>query len=461
MLNNIILQTDSYKASHWKQYPPGTEFVYSYFESRGGEYEKTVFFGLQYFLKEYLFGFRVAEHEINEAKNFFKDHFGNPDIFYQEGWEHIYKEHQGKLPLIIKAIPEGTVVDTKNVLFTVENTCPKDFWLTSYLETLLEQVWYPTTIATKSFHMKQIIKKYLNETGNDAPDFKLHDFGYRGSTSQESAGLGGAAHLVNFMGSDTLAGIRMLQSHYHATMPAFSIPAAEHSTITSWGRSRELEAYSNMLQQFPKGLVAVVSDSYDIFYACEDLWGGYLKGFVENRDGCLVIRPDSGIPEKIIPLVLEILTRKFGYTTNTKGYKVLPPYLRIIQGDGINESSLLGILETIKREGYSADNMAFGSGGGLLQSVTRDTCRFAYKCSNVTINGKDIPVSKDPVTDPGKKSKKGRLALRFDGARKEYFTIQDTSPSPAVPANELQTVFKDGQLLIDQTLDEIRSRAAI
>jgi nicotinamide phosphoribosyltransferase len=455
--NNIILQTDSYKMSHWKQYPPGTEHVYSYFESRGGAYDKVLFFGLQYFLKEYLAGSLLSYVKLGQGADFAEKHFGNKDIFNTQGWIHIIEAHDGKLPIEIKAVPEGTLVDTRNVLFTVENTCPQCFWLTSYLETLLEQVWYPTTVATKSYHMKQIIKQALKKTGNDIADFKLHDFGYRGSTSQESAGLGGAAHLVNFQGSDTIAAITLLQQYYGADMPAFSIPAAEHSTITAWGKWGEADAYRNMLTQFPKGLVAVVSDSYDIYNACKKLWGKELIDLVQQRVGVLVIRPDSGDARVVLPKILDILAEKFNFSVNQKGYKVLPPYLRLIQGDGIDEQSLRGILATLEGNGWSADNIAFGSGGGLLQQVNRDTCKFAYKCSNVTINGQDIPVSKDPITDPGKRSKAGRLGL----AKTELgcMTMNSFQSQVWEKENILQPVFKDGELLIDQSFEEIRARA--
>jgi nicotinamide phosphoribosyltransferase len=435
-MDNIILMTDSYKVSHWKQYPKGTEKVYSYFESRGGKYNQVLFFGLQYIIKKYLTGVVVTKERIEEADKLFGAHLGDTTLFNKEGWQYILDNHGGKLPVEIKAVSEGTLVDTRKVLFTVENTDPKCFWLTSYLETLLEQIWYPCTIATKSYLLKRTINKFLYLTGNDIPDFKLHDFGYRGSTSQESAGIGDAAHLVNFKGTDTIAGIRLLQKYYSADMPAFSIPAAEHSTITSWGKDNEAKAFENMLDQFPTGLVAVVSDSYDIYNACENIWGKELKGKVENRQGTLIIRPDSGDPKVIVPTLLDILGKAFGYSTNEKGFKVLPSFIRLIQGDGIDEDSLPLILVAVATSGWSADNIAFGSGGGLLQDVTRDTLKFAYKCSNITVDGQDFDVYKDPITDPGKVSKKGRFT--------------DT---------ELQLVFKDGDLLVDQTLDEIRKRS--
>ena len=429
---NIILATDSYKVSHWKQYPPSTEKIYSYFESRVKEQE-IVFFGLQYILKKYLVGSIITKSDIDEAELFYAEHFSNKEIFNRAGWEYIVEEHGGRLPIIIKALKEGSVVQGGTPMFTIENTDPRCYWLTSYLETMLEQVWYPCTIATRSREMKSILTKHAIKTGSPDVSFKLHDFGYRGSTSQESAGIGGAAHLLNFMGTDNLAAISLLKEYYSASMSGFSIPAAEHSTITSWGKERELHAYKNMLEQFPTGLVAVVSDSYNIFEACSDLWGTALKKQVEERDGVLIIRPDSGDPKTVVVNVLDILGEKFGFTTNKKGYRVLPDYLRVIQGDGIDIESMERILEYMADCGWSIDNIAFGSGGGLLQKVDRDTFKFAYKCSNITIDGIDYPVSKEPITDPGKNSKSGR----FD--------------------KDMEVVFVNGDLKIDYTLDQIKA----
>ena len=258
ILNNIILNTDSYKASHWLQYPPNTETVFSYVESRGGEYDKHVFFGLQIFLKEYLTK-PITQEMIDEAEIFLAAH-GEP--FNKEGWEHILKEHNGYLPLRIKAVPEGMVLKTRNVLATIENTDPKCFWLPSYVETsTLRAIWYGTTVATNSWSIKQVIREYMEKTADslDGLPFMLHDFGARGVSSMESAGIGGSAHLVNFMGTDTITGALYAMNYYSATdvpvfdetsMPAFSVPAAEHSSITTWGKEREVDAYRNMLKQF-------------------------------------------------------------------------------------------------------------------------------------------------------------------------------------------------------------------
>lgn len=458
---NLLLLTDSYKASHYKQYPKGTTNVYSYLESRGGEFDKTLFFGLQYFLKNYLAGQVVTQEKINEADEFFTQHMG-PGTFNREGWEYILNEHDGKLPIRIKAVPEGTVVDNKNVLMTIENTDDKCFWLTNYLETLLVQVWYPITVATQSYYCKEIINGYLEQTGDPAGlPFKLHDFGFRGVSSVESAGLGAAAHLTNFMGTDTLAGISLLQQFYGAKeMPGFSIPASEHSTITSWGREGELAAMENMLDQYPTGLVACVSDSFDIFKACSEYWGEALKEKILSRDGTLVVRPDSGDPVEVVVKCLEILGEKFGFDVNDKGYKVLPPQIRMIQGDGVDIDTINEILFAMAENRWSADNIAFGSGGALLQKMNRDTQKFAFKCSSITINGDEREVFKEPVTAAFKKSKKGRMKLSkikgWDDYSRKYETLTQSDEGFQEAEDCLITVFENGELKAEYSLTDVR-----
>lgn len=455
--SNIMLATDSYKVSHYRQYPAGTTRVFSFFESRGGRYPETVFFGLQYLIKKHLLGVVVTEEKIEEAKEIFAAHFGSDKMFNEAGWRHILTVHNGRLPIEIRAVKEGSRIPTSNVLVTVVNTDPEVPWLTNYIETLLVQLWYPTTVATQSYFMKQTILRYLEETGTpELVDFKLHDFGFRGSTTVESAGIGGAAHLVNFKGTDTVEALLVAKNFYSEKMAGFSIPAAEHSTITSWGRDGEVEAYRNMLRKYPDGLVAVVSDSYDIFFACENIWGGILRDEVLARNGTLVIRPDSGDPVTVILRVFEILGRKFGFEVNSKGYKVLNPKVRVIQGDGIDYLSIGDILEAMKRAGWSADNIAFGSGGGLLQKIDRDTQKIAFKCCAVEVSGEWVDVMKDPITDPGKRSKAGRLALVHRNGK--YETVREEE---VFGDDLLVTVFKNGNLLVDYTLANVRERVNV
>ena len=457
MFTNLILNTDSYKASHFLQYPAGAEVVSSYIEARGGQFKNALFFGLQAFLKETL-SKPVTRADIDEAEALFAAH-GVP--FYRQGWEHIVQQHGGFLPIEIEALPEGSIVPNGNALVQVRNTDPQAYWLTSYLETaLLRAVWYPTTVATLSWQVKQTLRQALETTcDNPAAElpFKLHDFGARGVSSHESAALGGMAHLVNFRGTDTVAALLAAKRYYGADMAGFSIPAAEHSTITAWGRDGEADAYANMLTQFaqPGKLLAVVSDSYDIYHAVSELWGKQLRAQVENSGATVVIRPDSGVPEDIVPEVLQRLYAEFGGRVNAKGYKVLNDCVRVIQGDGVDVDSIGVILQRIQQAGFSTENVAFGMGGGLLQKVNRDTLSFAMKASAIRINGDWHDVYKQPVTDSGKNSKRGRLAvIRDAGAIK---TIREDALS--WESNLLRPVFRHGELLVDDDFDTIRARS--
>lgn len=461
--DNLILLTDSYKVSHERQYPPGTKKVYSYFESRGGKFKNVVFFGLQYIIKRYLTGQVVTAEKIAEASEILNLHFGR-DIFNRKGWEYILEKHDGRLPIIIKAAPEGTVVTGKNVLMTVENTDPECFWLTNYLETLLVQVWYPMTVATNSREMKKVIAKYLQETAGSTQGIEnyLVDFGFRGVSSVETAAIGGCAHLTSFTASDTLTAMVFARKYYHSNIAGHSIPAAEHSTITSWGRHGEEDAFRNMLTSFPQGLVAVVSDSYNVFEACEKLWGEKLINEIKERDGKLIVRPDSGDAVEVLLKMLAIFETKFDVTTNAQGFKVLPPYISLIQGDGVQFETVNEIYTALKQNGWCASNVTFGSGGGLLQKHDRDTLKCAFKCSFIEqeVDGvlKHVEVYKDPITDPGKTSKKGRLTLELDEAGD---WVTRTQGKGDLDKDHLIEIFVNGELKNDVTLAAVREKCAI
>jgi nicotinamide phosphoribosyltransferase len=460
MFDNLILDTDSYKASHWLQYPPGADGMFSYVESRGGLHARTVFFGLQAILKQHLTR-RLTLDDIAEAKQLFSAH-GEP--FNEDGWRYIVREHGGRVPVTIRAVPEGSVVPVRNVLMTVEAVDARCFWIASYLETMLLRVWYPTTVATISWHIKRLISSYLEETSDDPAGqlpFKLHDFGARGVSSRESAAIGGLAHLVNFKGTDTVAALVAARRYYGEPMAAFSIPAAEHSTITAWGRDGEEAAYRNMLRQYgkPGAIFACVSDSYDVYSAIEHLWGCHLRQEVIDSGATLVVRPDSGNPPDVVERCAVLLDRAFGSDVNRKGFKVLK-HVRLIQGDGVNPGSIREILERLKRAGFAADNVAFGMGGALLQKMNRDTQQFAMKCSAVRIDGKWIGVHKDPVTDTGKISKKGRLDLIRDPTTREFQTYAFDATSSSQPS-ELVEVFRNGELTKEWTLEEVRARSTL
>jgi nicotinamide phosphoribosyltransferase len=456
--NPILDLADSYKLSHFAQYPKDTTKVYSYIESRGGENADTIFFGLQAFIQEYLTRPVTTAH-IEEAEIAAKLH-GVP--FYKEGWELLVKKYNGFMPVRIRAVPEGTLVPTKNILVDVMNTDPDFYWLTSYIETaLLRAVWYPTTVATRNFHIKKVIKAALHYTADteDKLPVMLNDFGARGASSLETARLGGMGHLVNFAGTDNLAAVMACREYYGEEMAGVSIPAAEHSTMTSWQRDGEVAAYGNMVDQFAdNGILAVVSDSYDIWNAVENIWGDELLEKVKNSGATVVVRPDSGDPITTPIEVIEKLMAKVGYTTNSKGFRVLPDYFRVIQGDGIGPNEITEILDGMTRRNLSADNIAFGMGGGMLQKLDRDTQKFAMKCSAIKADGKWIDVYKDPITDPGKQSKRGRMTLYRDGDR--IFTNRTDKPKGWVDTcvEMMETVYECGKVTRYETLAEIRAR---
>lgn len=433
ILRNPILSTDSYKTSHYKQYPLGTTTVYSYGEARGTKIEgvnEVVMFGLQSYIKQRLLT-PISKADVVEAQDFCTKH-GVP--FNYDGWMYIVDHHNGLLPVTIKAVEEGTPVGLSNIMFSVENTDETCAWLTSYLETdILRAVWYGSTVATISRECKRIIKAGLEKTADnlDGLTFKLHDFGFRGVSSFESAAIGGAAHLINFMGTDTIAGIGHAMDYYDADVCGYSIPAAEHSTMTMRGRDGEQDSYQAMIDAYaqPGKIFAVVSDSYDIYNAVENIWiGAGLLEQVKEKGATVVIRPDSGnpltVPVELVKMLWEGTPEKL---VNSKGYKILPTYVRVIQGDGITIESLPVIIDNLVEAGYSVDNIAFGMGGGLLQKVDRDTFKWAMKCSAAIIDGKVVEVYKDPITDPGKRSKKGFLALNKNGDGSFFTGKRDTS----------------------------------
>ena len=461
--NNLILNSDSYKTSHWVQYPAGSEYMSSYVEARKGDYD-VVFFGLQAFIKEYL-STPVTTQDIDEAEAVIQAH---GLTFNRAGWELLVERHGGYLPLRIEAVPEGSIVPVSNVVCQVINTDPDFYWLPSYIETsLLRAIWYPSTVASVSRYCKGIIRDALEKSAdnNDSLPFRLHDFGARGASSFESVALGSLAHLVNFSGTDSMTALVAASRWYgmNKDMPAFSIPAAEHSTMTAWGRDGETAAYANMLKQFGGAgkAFSVVSDSYDLWNAIDNIWGDTLKSEVEQTGGTLVIRPDSGEPIKVVREALERLAVKFGTTLNSKGYKVLPDYVRIIQGDGISPQSLGKIVEAVMDAGFSADNITFGMGGGLLQQVNRDTMSWAMKASAISIDGNWTDIYKDPITSHSKRSKKGRLALvKDDNGQLQTVKADNLDTGLGTESdNLLRDVFVDGKLIVEDSLTTIRERA--
>ena len=454
MKPNLLLLADAYKYSHYNLYAPGTTKIYSYLESRGGMFDNTVFYGLQYFLKEYLQGQAFTKDNIDEAEDLLNGVFGTKGIFDRANFEYILDKHNGMLPVRLKAVAEGTAVPTRNVLMTIENTDPKCFWLTNFLETLLMQVWYPSTVATLSREIRKVVEEYFSKTADDsakaAIDFVLNDFGFRGVSSVESAGLGGSAHLVSFMGSDTVYASHFAKKYYNAQQVyGMSVPATEHSIMTLLGPQREKETFAHVLNAYPEGILSVVSDSYNIFNAVGELWGTEFKDQILKRNGRLVIRPDSGDPVLTLSRVFEILFEKFGFTMNPKGFKVLPEQVRVIQGDGIDYHSIKTIYDSLVKNKISVENPVLGMGGALLQKVNRDTQKFALKCSYAEVKGQPIDVKKSPV----ELDANGQIIPSFKASKAGRVTyIKDGK-------DMLDTVFENGEIKKSYTFEDIRERA--
>lgn len=436
MNNNICLLADAYKNSHHLSYPTNTTRIHSYFESRGGEFNKIVFFGLQYYLQEYLAGPVLDTDKISEAKNII-DNSMRLGLFPEEKWKYILDNHNGCLPVKICAVPEGTICSPRQVLMTIENTDPNCAWLTSFLETLLVKIWYPCTVASQSLFIRDNLERFVEESGEqESIPFMLNDFGMRGVSSSESAEIGGGAHLTVFSGTDTLSAISWLMNYYGATPNCGgSVYATEHSVSTTWGPNREAEYLEHQLDNNPDSIVSVVGDTYNIFRFTKELVCEKFKDKIQQRKFPLVLRPDSGEPKEVLIRLLNILKSDYGMDKNSKGYWILPPSLRLLQGDGIDRFSINEICRAIMSHGFSVDNLIFGSGGGLLQKLNRDTCKFAFKASWAEEDGIGRDIYKRPITDAGKQSKAGR----FDDIG-------------------LVPVFENGNVLHDYSLEKIRER---
>ena len=463
--NNICLLTDSYKLTHHYLYPKGTERIYSYLESRtGAEFNKTIFYGLQYILKKYLAGNVVTDEKVLEAEKIVDAHIA-PGIFNTDDWMYIAKELNGKLPVEIKAVPEGTPVNVGNALMTIENTDKHAYWLPNYLESLLLQVWYPSTIATLSAEVKKLCNFYLDVTGSckDNLNFMLHDFGYRGASSTESSRLAGSAHLLSFSGTDTVPSLAIPENYYNSKeIQGFSVQATEHSVMTAMGPDGEMEQAINVVKSAHDGILSIVIDSYNYKNFLENacIEGHELNkeiiNFLNKTEGNKVVfRPDSGEPISTTIDCLEIIERGFGSKENSKGYKTFNANIGLLWGDGLDYHKIRDILFGIKAQGWAAENLIFGMGGGLHTNVNRDTQRNAFKCSAQLRDGEWIDIFKKPL-DSSKKSKKGRFKLLVNDDF-EYRTV----PIDTEGEDQLRTVFKDGKLLIDDTFESIKSRTEI
>ena len=480
MTTNPFLLTDYYKVGHVFQYPAGTTLVYSNLtprKSRMDDVDEMVFFGLQYFIKEYLNGYfnknffnLPKEKVMHEYKRRITTSLGGLPTY-----EHIEKLHDlGYLPIEIKALPEGSRVPMRVPCITIANTIPEFYWLTNFLETILSAIiWQPCTSATIAYEYRKLLNHYADETGMPAEfvQWQGHDFSFRGMSSLESAVLSGMGHLLSFTGTDTIPAIDALEEYYGANaddeLIGGSVAATEHSVMCSGSKDGELETFKRLITEvYPAGIVSIVSDTWDLWKVCT----GYvsaLKEFILQRDGKVVIRPDSGDPVKIIcgdpdgkteaerKGVVELLWDVFGGTITGKGYKLLDNHIGAIYGDSINLQRADAICKGLQQKGF-ASQVVFGIGSYTYQFNTRDTFGMAMKATYVEVNGEGREIFKNPVTDDGtKKSATGLLQVKLED---DKYVLYDKVCWNEEKESALQTVFKDGKLLKEISLKEIRER---
>jgi nicotinamide phosphoribosyltransferase len=480
MKTNPFLLTDYYKVGHVFQYPKNTTLVYSNLTPRNSRLQgvdEMVFFGLQYFIKEYLVTYfnenffkQPKEKVIADYKRRISTSIGDLPTY-----KHIEQLHElGYLPIEIKALPEGSVVPMKVPCITLVNTLPEFYWLTNFLETILSAItWQPCTSATIAFQYRKLLNRYAAETGMPAEfvQWQGHDFSFRGMSSYESALLSGMGHLLSFTGTDTIPAIDGLEYYYAANaeneLIGGSVAATEHSVMCSGSKDGELETFRRLITEvYPSGIVSIVSDTWDLWKVCTE-YVTALKETILQRNGKVVIRPDSGDPVKIIcgnpegktnaeqKGVVELLWEVFGGTITDKGYKLLDPHIGAIYGDSINLERAEAICEGLKQKGF-ATQVVFGIGSFTYQYNTRDTFGLAMKATYVEVNGEGREIFKNPVTDDGtKKSATGLLQVVKENGQ---YKLNDKVNWEEEKKGELQTVFKDGKLLKEYTLGEIRER---
>ena len=490
-MSNPMMNTDGYKLDHRRQYPEGTEYVYSNWTPRGSRVKgvnEVIFLGLQYTIKERLekdfnenFFARPKSEVVDEYQAMLNSYLGPNAI----GTEHIAELHDlGYLPLEFKALPEGTRVPLRVPMFTVENTHPDFFWLVNYFETILSAtLWMPSTSATNAMHIRELLDEWGEKTGAvpEGIGFQGHDFSMRGMSGLEAACLSAAGHLVAFTGTETVPVLNWIDKYYPAKdkenfFLAGTVPATEHSVMCAGGMESERETFSRLLDLYPTGILSVVSDTWDFWGVLTNHLPA-LKDKILAREGTLVIRPDSGDPADIIcgtnssyeaamgpeeKGAIQMLWEEFGGTINDKGYKVLDSHVGLIYGDSMNFARVNDICRRLEAKGFCSSAVVFGLGSYGYQYQTRDTFGFAMKATNVTINGEEKPIFKDPKTDNGlKKSLKGRIVVARDQLTGELFAIDDTTEGRerVEKHNLLETVWKDGKFVREWGFDEVRNNA--
>ncbi|MGI2202341.1 nicotinate phosphoribosyltransferase [Shewanella oncorhynchi] len=486
MYLNPVTAIDGYKVDHRRQYPDNTQVIFSNLtarKSRRGYTDQMVFFGLQYFIKHFLidswnrdFFQQPKVQVIRQFSRRINNYLGPNNV----GTQHIEELHDlGYLPIKIMALPEGSVYPLKVPCLILYNTDERFFWLTNYLETILSaNVWGMCTSATTALQYRKIFEAYALETDGDIAfvDWQGHDFSFRGMYGAEAAVMSGAAHLLSFIGTDTIPAIDFLEQYYLADsdkeLVGGSVPATEHSVMCAGGMENELETFRRLIEDiYPTGIVSIVSDSWDFWQVMTEFTLA-LKDRILARDGKVVFRPDTGCPVKIIcgdpqaPIgspeykgAIECLWDVFGGSTTAKGYKALNSHVGLIYGDSITIERAEAICAGLKAKGFASTNIVFGIGSFTYQHVTRDTDGYAVKATFAKVDGKDREIFKDPKTDDGtKKSAKGLVAVFKD--EQGQFYLKDQASWQDVNNCEFVPVFADGELLTEYSLADIRARLA-
>lgn len=478
---NPLLLTDGYKTSHNKQYPKGTTLVYSNFTPRSNKYapkgcDEVVVFGTQMvmmqlhevFEKEF---FSKPKDEVcGEMKRELSAYLGGDyDVSHFEALHDL-----GYLPIVVKALPEGTKAPIRVPVLTIYNTHPDFYWVTNYLETILSNLlWKPMNSATIAHQYRKVLTSWMEKTDKERAwfvDWQGHDFSMRGMDSVEAVISSGLGHLTSFLGTDSLPAIHGARKYYGADgFVAGSVPATEHSVMCAGGKEDEVETFRRLLKTYPTGILSVVSDTWDLWKVCTE-HVVTLKEEILSRDGKLVIRPDSGDPVDILcgdlelspanlsPArkgVIELLWDVFGGTINEQGYKVLDPHIGAIYGDSITIERANEICKRLEAKGFASTNVVLGIGSFTYQYNTRDTFGFAMKATYVEVDGVGREIFKDPITDDGtKKSATGLLSVIQ--INDDKIQLVDKVDWELEEKSMLQTIYKDGKQYNVITLDEIR-----
>lgn len=461
---SIFQTADSYKYGHSSLIRPDAVSQYNYLESRGGKYKHVLWHGMQYIIKEFLMTVPTKTEAIR-YETLAKLH-GVP--FDREMWDYIIE--LGYYPIEICSIAEGRLVPAHHVLATFESTDPKAVGIVGFLETLFMKVWMPTTVATKSYYVRKMLEKY---GAKEWAQFAYHNFGNRSCTSEEQAMIAGFAHLTQFMGTDSFGSLAFAEDYYNqptTEAAGYSVLATEHPITTMYLEENEEQfIYDTILAHPEAAILSFVADSYDVYRFVNFVTapGSRIRKLLDSREGQkLVIRPDSGKPLEVIPKILELMMKN-GVDKNIIEEKIFFLNYGLLWGDGVTPEAMDNILLHVTMAGFAAENFVFGSGTDLVNNQNRDTNKFAIKCSSVKVQDDladgmgnpaytDIDVYKDPITDPGKASKKGRVTTWLDTETKTFISgVRSRQPNMHC-IDVVVPIFRNGRLLVNTSLSEIR-----